>query len=440
LGSHIAWDTRLDGKLAQAIVSLQAVKGVEIGFAAEGAAQFGSKVQDTIHYSREEHAFTRGVLAQITRLIGELPVDTDAEGLLGLRKGVTLVEAKSCQQIRAFDARKGYAVPDQAAQATETMPAWLRHCCRMAPQDASRCVRVARMLPSLPGTEAAFAAGDVSYSHVVQMVELARTTSVQDAVAAEATLLPLALVSHPGHLRTAAMRVRYCLDPDGSLKDLNRLYERRYVDLVETLGGMWMLQGSLDPEAGAKLKTALEAIMGPPAHDDPRSRQQRQADALVEMADQLMAADVLPTRGRRRPQVNVTVPLDTLQGVPGSEPPDLDMCTTPMPAETAQRAACDGEITRIILSPTSEVLDVGRSKRVAHPALDKAIRLRDKHCRWETCDRPAHQCDLHHQTPWWAGGRTDRHNMIMLCGYHHRMVHEGRQPLRLRALDLIRRT
>ena len=60
LGSHIAWDTRLDGKLAQAIVSLQAVKGVEIGFAADGAAQFGSKVQDTIHYSREEHQFTRG--------------------------------------------------------------------------------------------------------------------------------------------------------------------------------------------------------------------------------------------------------------------------------------------------------------------------------------------------------------------------------------------
>src|ERR1700694_3543574 len=60
LGSHIAWDTRLDGKLAQAIVSMQAVKGVEIGFAAEGAAAFGSKVQDTIHYDREGHRFTRG--------------------------------------------------------------------------------------------------------------------------------------------------------------------------------------------------------------------------------------------------------------------------------------------------------------------------------------------------------------------------------------------
>jgi chorismate synthase len=60
LGSHIAWDTRLDGRLAQAIVSMQAVKGVEIGFAEEGAAAFGSKVQDTIHYDREQRSFFRG--------------------------------------------------------------------------------------------------------------------------------------------------------------------------------------------------------------------------------------------------------------------------------------------------------------------------------------------------------------------------------------------
>jgi chorismate synthase len=60
LGSHIAWDTRLDGRLAQAIVSMQAVKGVEIGLAEEGSASFGSKVQDTIHYNRGESRFTRG--------------------------------------------------------------------------------------------------------------------------------------------------------------------------------------------------------------------------------------------------------------------------------------------------------------------------------------------------------------------------------------------
>jgi len=60
LGSHITWDSRLDGRLAQAIVSMQAVKGVEIGLAAEGAASYGSRVQDTIHYEREERRFTRG--------------------------------------------------------------------------------------------------------------------------------------------------------------------------------------------------------------------------------------------------------------------------------------------------------------------------------------------------------------------------------------------
>jgi chorismate synthase len=60
LGSHIAWDTRLDGRLAQAILSIQAVKGVEIGAAEEAAVEFGSKVQDTIHYDREGQRFTRG--------------------------------------------------------------------------------------------------------------------------------------------------------------------------------------------------------------------------------------------------------------------------------------------------------------------------------------------------------------------------------------------
>jgi chorismate synthase len=60
LGSHITWDSRLDGRLAQAIVSIQAVKGVEIGYAEEGAASFGSAVQDTIHYNKEQRHFYRG--------------------------------------------------------------------------------------------------------------------------------------------------------------------------------------------------------------------------------------------------------------------------------------------------------------------------------------------------------------------------------------------
>jgi chorismate synthase len=60
LGSHVCWDLRLDGRLAQAMVSIQAVKGIEIGDAIEAAASFGSRVQDTIHYDREARRFARG--------------------------------------------------------------------------------------------------------------------------------------------------------------------------------------------------------------------------------------------------------------------------------------------------------------------------------------------------------------------------------------------
>jgi chorismate synthase len=59
LGSHITWDSRLDGKLAQAIVSMQAVKGVEIGWAEDGSQSFGSKVQDTIHYDKSDRVASK---------------------------------------------------------------------------------------------------------------------------------------------------------------------------------------------------------------------------------------------------------------------------------------------------------------------------------------------------------------------------------------------
>ena len=60
LGSHTSWDSKLDGRLAQAIVSMQAVKGVEVGAAATAAASPGSKVQDTIHYDKGARRFFRG--------------------------------------------------------------------------------------------------------------------------------------------------------------------------------------------------------------------------------------------------------------------------------------------------------------------------------------------------------------------------------------------
>ena len=60
LGSHITWDSRLDGRLSQAIMSMQAVKAVEVGRGMLAAMSPGSKVQDTIGYDIVQRAFTRG--------------------------------------------------------------------------------------------------------------------------------------------------------------------------------------------------------------------------------------------------------------------------------------------------------------------------------------------------------------------------------------------
>ena len=60
LGSHAQWDEKLDGKLAQALMSIQAVKGVEIGDGVVAASTLGSEVQDEIGYDLEKKRFRRG--------------------------------------------------------------------------------------------------------------------------------------------------------------------------------------------------------------------------------------------------------------------------------------------------------------------------------------------------------------------------------------------
>jgi chorismate synthase len=59
LGSHVQWDEKLDGKLAQAVLSIQAVKAVEIGTGVENSGSYGSEVQDEIRYDAARKRFDR---------------------------------------------------------------------------------------------------------------------------------------------------------------------------------------------------------------------------------------------------------------------------------------------------------------------------------------------------------------------------------------------
>src|SRR5690242_20667503 len=165
-----------------------------------------------------------GVIGQLTDLIAQLPDDTDADTLVGLRRVIEQAEAKSCRQIRAFDARQGYAATDPSAV---NMTSWLRHYCHLAPGDASRRVRIARTLPHLPHTQAAFDAGEIGVQHADNLALLVRQTSIEAVQELEPVLLALGRASHAGDLKVACDQVRHRLDPDGALKDANRDHERR---------------------------------------------------------------------------------------------------------------------------------------------------------------------------------------------------------------------
>lgn len=97
--------------------------------------------------------------------------------------------------------------------------------------------------------------------------------------------------------------------------------------------------------------------------------------------------------------------------------------------ESVRRVACDAAVTRVVLDPQSQPLDVGRRTRVIPPAIRTALAVRDRGCVWPGCDRPPHWTDAHHVVHWADGGSTSMDNLVLLCRRHHRTVHEGRSSL-----------
>jgi hypothetical protein len=98
----------------------------------------------------------------------------------------------------------------------------------------------------------------------------------------------------------------------------------------------------------------------------------------------------------------------------------------PIPDTVAQRIACDADAWRILLDPTTgRPLDVGRSHRLVPHWIRKALHARDHGCRFPGCHAPVAWADAHHLTHWADGGATDLDNLILLCRYHHGLVHEA---------------
>jgi len=137
-------------------------------------------------------------------------------------------------------------------------------------------VKRARLLAGLPALAGAAAAGAVSSGHVDQVVRLAERVGVAHAAAAEPALVAVGSVDVPQRLRSVCARVLVHVDPDGGQPDAQVDFARRALAL-SPCDGMVLVRGQLDPEGGAALATALDALMRPPGCGDARSATQRRA-------------------------------------------------------------------------------------------------------------------------------------------------------------------
>ena len=138
----------------------------------------------------------------------------------------------------------------------------------------------------------------------------------------------------------------------------DRRVERRYLRMSEAFDGGYDLEGYVDPERGARLKTALDAVMGPRRKDDERKPSQRKLDGLVELGDRVMDSGQLPVRGGQKPHLTITATLDTLIGNPGAPAALLDW-GFPLSGRALRRIAMDAEITPILVSAKGDTLHVG---------------------------------------------------------------------------------
>ena len=94
-----------------------------------------------------------------------------------------------------------------------------------------------------------------------------------------------------------------------------------------------------------------------------------------------------------------------------------------LPTETARRLACDSR-WQLFADFEGQTVGIGRISRRIPASLLRALRLRDRCCRFPGCER-TRWLHAHHLVHWANGGRTDLENLVLLCGDHHRFVHEG---------------
>lgn len=341
-----------------------------------------------------------------------------------------------------------------AEHGARDVAAWLRQATRSDGPAARGLASLAAAVDSRwARVGAGLAEGEVSeaQAHVIvsALDDLPETVSGDVKDMAEQKLVELAATFRPSELRRLGRRILDVVAPEvAEEEEAKRLVaedsaaEKSMRLTARDLGnGTHRLSGVLPSHGAARLLTYLDAFTSPrhqqdgapvdgPGEVDLVPLPRRRAHAFMALLERLDPAR-LPEHGGDATTVIVTIGLDQLRadlGAAGILDGDLDAGAN-LSAAQARRLACTAHVLPAVLGGESEILDLGRSRRLFSRGLRRALRLRDKRCRAEGCTIPAAWCEAHHLAPWALGGTTDLANGILLCSWHHHRAHDPAMAL-----------
>jgi len=338
--------------------------------------------------------------------------------LKGLRVGIDALEGEFSVETRASQLSG-----DNLANGNPTVVTWASRLCGMSLTSVADRLCVGKQLESLPKIAEALRTGEISYQSTALLCHLREQLGEKRELFVEDEMLEHARNLSVASLRYLCRYARHVADPDGFFNEAEADFTRRRLDISQMGDGMFCVDAILDPESGAALKTALESLAKRLGPDDDRSHKQRMADAVGELVHHAMDEGRLPRRNGVKPHINLTTTLEGVKSEVGAPPADLEL-SLPISTRTLERIACDCTMSRVLLAD-SMVIDVGRATRVVSAPTRRALRARDHGCRWPGCDRKVDWSTPHHIVAWSRGGPTLLSNLVLLCYFHHRLVHEG---------------
>ncbi len=360
--------------------------------------------------------------------------------------------------------------------------AFLSHLTQTKRAEASAQVRLAKDLDRrFPLLAEALAAGRLSPEQVrvcvTAMRRLPKDLSAEKTEACQRFLVDAAQRLSPDRLKTVGRRLWEVVDPEGaeardgrSLEDEEELARAKaYFRSWRNGDGTTGFRGKLPDLQADMLLKMIQAFASPRRRSNPNiatsqpddishpqpdtasrddvapsageqsceeegdSPEERETGRVIPYPMKLghglmdlierIPGDLLPSCGGVAATVNVTMRLDQLRSGLGAATVDTGIETS---AAQARRLACEAGLVPMVLGGESEILDVGRERRLHTKGQRRAMGVRDVTCVAEGCDRPASWTEAHHPVSWEEGGGTSLANGVLVCPYHHRLWHSSR--------------